>query len=524
MLTTTKLRSFLVALFLVLFATATIALAQARGTINGLRAVYITVKARAKPEGELKRQIEALDAELARAFELGRSGEIRRLYAKGTALLAGKQWNAEAEFAASLALRSERVFVDPAQPVSLRLEQIYAPAIELTALPTLRVSLYEAKLPPGARQAVVGDKLRDAGNYSHLSRDLIDEPFRFDLNLADVADGLLVIRAEALDGERSLGMANLMVDVRRGLYERLHKLEADWGRVKGSDTLKAEVLYPADYIRKVNYGQIAIGRFDASHEIALAEKMLAEAVAGKNPFAGRTGDFKRHYVFQEAGEIMPYRLYVPKGYKGERAYPLMIALHGNGGTEDTFFDGANYNGELPRLAEERGYIVVAPLGYRIDGFYGILSSSPGFLWQKKEESRKRELSEKDVLNVLELMKRDYRIDEQRIYLMGHSMGAAGTWYLGPRYPQIWAALGATAGGGVPETLQRIKHIPQFVVHGDADTTVSVERSRAMVAEMKRLGIEHRYIEVAGGEHNNIVAPNFRAMFDFFDSHRKVPVK
>ena len=518
MLTTTKLRSFLVALFLVLFATATIALAQARTTILGLRAVYITVKARAKPEGELKRQIEALDAELARAFELGRSGEIRRLYAKGTALLTGKQWNAEAEFAASLALRSERVFVDPAQPVSLRLEQIYAPAIELSALPTLRVSLYAAKLSPGAGQAVVGDKLRDAGNYSQVGRDLIDEPFRFDLNLADVADGLLVIRAEALDGERSLGMADLMVDVRRGLYERLRKLEADWGRVKGSDTLKAEVLYPADYIRKVNDGQIAIGRFDAAHEIALAEKMLTEAVAGKNPFAGRTGDFKRHYAFQEAGEIMPYRLYVPKGYKAERAYPLIINLHGIGGTED----GAFY-GELPRLAEERGYIMVAPLGYRRDGGYGNYSSQPG-AQLRMEERRKRELSEKDVLNVLELMKQAYRIDEQRIYLMGHSMGAGGTWYLGPRYPQIWAALGPIAGRGEPETLQRIRHIPQFVIHGDADPTNPVEFSRAMVAEMKRLGIEHRYIEVAGGEHGGIAIPYFRAIFDFFDSHRKAPVK
>jgi len=84
-----------VALFLVLFATATIAQAQARFTILGLRAVYVTAKARPKPEGELKRQIEALDAELATAFELGCSGEIRRLYAKGVALLTGKQWNAD---------------------------------------------------------------------------------------------------------------------------------------------------------------------------------------------------------------------------------------------------------------------------------------------------------------------------------------------------------------------------------------------------------------------------------------------
>jgi predicted peptidase len=511
-----KPHRLLVALVLLLLATATIAFAQARDTVNGLRSRYNTVKSRTKPEGELKRQIESLDAEIAKAYKLGRSGEIRRLYAKGFALMGGQAWTAELDFASSLALRSERVFVDAAQPVSLRLEQIYSPVIELTAPLTVSISLYEAKLPPGAG-VVVGNKLKDAETYTQVSRDLLDEPFRFDLNLADVADGLLVIRAEVMDGTRALGTANLMVDVRRGLNERLRKLESDWARVKGSDVVKAEVFYPADYIRKVNYGRIAIGRFDAASEITLAEKMLADALAGKDPFAERTGDLKRHYVFQEAGEIMPYRVYIPKAYKGERAYPLIVALHGNGGTEDSMFDG--YKGELPRLAEEKGYIVVAPLGYRVDGGY-----NSSLAQRTAEDNRKLELSGKDVMNVLELMKRDYRIDENRIYLMGHSMGASGTWGLGPRYPNIWAALGPIAGRGVPETLQRIKHIPQFVIHGDADPTVPVEFSRTMVAEMKRLGIEHRYIEVAGGDHGNIAAPNFRAMFEFFDSHRKAPGK
>ena len=69
-------------------------------------------------------------------------------------------------------------------------------------------------------------------------------------------------------------------------------------------------------------------------------------------------------------------------------------------------------------------------------------------------------------------------------------------------------------------LERIKHSPQSVGHGDNDPTVNVQGSRAMVAKAKELGIEVTYIEVPGGNHSNVVAPNFSAVFDFFDAHKK----
>jgi dipeptidyl aminopeptidase/acylaminoacyl peptidase len=66
----------------------------------------------------------------------------------------------------------------------------------------------------------------------------------------------------------------------------------------------------------------------------------------------------------------------------------------------------------------------------------------------------------------------------------------------------------------------MRQVPQLVVHGDADATVPVEGSRAMFAEMKRLGVEHRYVEVPGGTHMDVVEPNLTAAFDFFDAHRR----
>jgi predicted esterase len=485
--------------------------AQARDTVASLRTRYNTVKTQAKPQGDLKRKFDSIDAQTAKAAQLGRTGELRRLYAEGIALAAGREWNSELEFAASLALRTERVFLDPTKPVSFRLEQIYVPSLELAEPLSVRVTLH--KPGTGGAGNPVGEKLQDAGSFDGVSRDLIDNPLRFDVDFNSIPDGRSIVRAEVLEGSRSLGAATLGVEIHRGLDQRLLRLQSEVKQIRGYDALRGEVLYPVEYIRNVDRGRIAIGQFNFDKEIATAEEALASLKAAKDPFVGRTGDFKRHYEFTDAGEIMPCRLYVPTGYQADRPYPLIVMLHGNGGTENTFFDG--YQGQLQQLAQERGYIVVAPLGYRVDGGYGYNNGS-----RSAEERRKLELSEKDVLRVLDLVKQNYRIDGNRTYLAGHSMGGSGTWYMGPKYSEIWAALASFAAAATPETIPPLKTTPQLLVHGDADATVPVERSRTMDATLAKLGVEHRYIEVPGGTHGSIIGPNLKAMFDFFDKHTK----
>jgi len=192
----------------------------------------------------------------------------------------------------------------------------------------------------------------------------------------------------------------------------------------------------------------------------------------------------------------------------------VVALHGLGANEDSFFD--SYAGAPVKLAEQYGFLMVAPLGYRPDGFYG----SPTGGSTDAASRRRTELSEKDVLETVRLMRGQYNVAPSRIYLIGHSMGAIGTWYLGAKYPEMWAALGLFSGFGNPAEAVRMKGIPQIVVHGDADATVNVAGSRAMVAEMKRLGVEVVYVEVPGGSHTDVVVPNLPKVFEFLAAHRK----
>jgi predicted peptidase len=124
-------------------------------------------------------------------------------------------------------------------------------------------------------------------------------------------------------------------------------------------------------------------------------------------------------------------------------------------------------------------------------------------------------AEQDVLDVIAEVRRAYRVDPNRIYLMGHSMGAFGTWELAMRHPEMFAALGPISGGGDPQGMERIRHIPQYVVHGGNDKTVPVARSRAMVEAGKKLGTRIVYVEVPGGSHGDVAAPEFPHMLDFF---------
>lgn len=485
--------------------------AQAQTNITSLYVGYSSRKVTVNPTGELKARIDSVDRDLQVASRLGQSGQVRRLLAKGTTLLAGRTWSDTTDFATSLLLRTDHSLTDPATPLLVRLEQMYSPSLALTRALRARATL--TARAPGAAPSAAATVVKSFGVFDGVSRDLRESPFVMEFDLRDVADGRYVLAVEVLDSARALGTATLPVVVRKGLDETLRTLEG--AAAKAPAALRAELLFPVDRTRKINRGELEVRSWDAARDFAAADSVLTAVSKKRDPFAGRTGDMKRHYMLDSAREVMPYRLYVPKSYTASKAMPVIVALHGLGATEDSFFDA--YGRRLPQLAEQHGYIVLAPLGYRVDGGYGwgvaVAPTDP-------VSRRSAALSELDVLESLAQVRALYNVDSDRIYLMGHSLGAIGTWKMAAKFPTMWAAIGAFSGQGAPMTMPLMKHIPAFVVHGDNDPTVSVRGSRTMVEAMKANGVDHRYIEVPGGNHTNVVEPNLAAMVEFFSSRRR----
>jgi predicted peptidase len=129
-------------------------------------------------------------------------------------------------------------------------------------------------------------------------------------------------------------------------------------------------------------------------------------------------------------------------------------------------------------------------------------------------------AEQDVLDVIAEVRRDYKIDDSRIYMMGHSMGGFGTWSVAMDHPELFAGLGPISGGGNPASLEKIKSIPEYIVHGDDDKTVNVNQSRMMVEAGKKMGVPMTYVEIPGGSHVSVAEPQFAPMLDFFVKQSK----
>ena len=193
-------------LVLALIMSPSLALAQAQTSLASLRVGYSTRKATVKPQGELKAQIDAIDRELAEATRSGRTGEIRRLLAKGTTLLTGRAWTPELDFTTSLVIRTEAVVVDSERPWPIRVEQIYAPANVLERPLTAKVLLRQRPVAAASGQAAQpGAIVKDLGSFDGVARDLRDAPFEAELPVSGVADGPYQLTIDLADGERPLG-------------------------------------------------------------------------------------------------------------------------------------------------------------------------------------------------------------------------------------------------------------------------------------------------------------------------------
>ena len=137
-----------------------------------------------------------------------------------------------------------------------------------------------------------------------------------------------------------------------------------------------------------------------------------------------------------------------------------------------------------------------------------------------EQERTLELSEKDVINVLEIVLNEYPVDRSSMFLTGHSMGSGGTWYLGAKYAQYWAAIAPMSGPFVDESnypWDNIRKMPVFMTEGTG-ATPSLVGSKAMLAWMKERGFKIEYMEV-NADHGGMIPLVLPSVFNFFDRCR-----
>ena len=306
----------------------------------------------------------------------------------------------------------------------------------------------------------------------------------------------------------------------------------------------------------------------ASTQLQLAQQLTQQPGPGAPAATGQRGGRgavdprvqQRTYLFADTNEQLPYAVFVSSKVSKDKKNPLIVALHGLGGDQNTMM-----RANALQLAEDGGYIMVGPMGYNSGGWYGAPArfgtgggrgpgaprgangapptgapqgappagrgafppASTAGGKELTDPTKLHEASEKDVMNVLDMIRKEFNVDENRTYLMGHSMGGAGSIYLGVKYASIWAAVGAEAPATAPAgltpdnySLEPAKNIPMIIVQGDMDTLVPVAGTRLWIEKMKDMKMTYQYVEVPGGDHGSVLTTGAPDIFAFFAKHTK----
>ncbi len=523
-----KFRPIAHLLFVLLLALP--AYAQDAGQVLRTSVGFRTVKNTAQLDDATRQAVTELEKKAQAANAAQKYGEALKHYAHGMALMRKQEWTPRRAFETALQVKPDKLVFDPGDTARLRVTQMFALDEPFAGKLTLTLALAQARTQPGVTVSptvsptlsptpppVIKElkTLKDVA--ADFSKELLLEAvlpqagagnYQLLLTLTPTAglnDGAPIVKPSTIRIERDLnGKANQ-------LKARIAAVRTDLEQ-RNQDVNHHELLlalpradYAASMIDMVNDGKLPLDRVEWASEFANAHAMLDQIGKGLNPLKAKRGDI--HWAYNSAldNTVQPYRLFIPAKYDAKQKWPLIVVLHGMGGDENSFLNGYA-KGSIKDEAEKRGYLLVCPKGR------GSASMYQG-------------AAERDVLDVLKETRRQFNIDENRIYLMGHSMGGYGTWSVAVNNPDLFAALAPISGGGTPPVvagLKKIAHVPWLVTHGDKDPTVSVEESRKMVKAGKDLGIEIKYNEVPGGDHGSVAVPAFKEIFDWFDAHKRQP--
>src|SRR5678815_4809601 len=198
-------------------------------------------------------------------------------------------------------------------------------------------------------------------------------------------------------------------------------------------------------------------------------------------------------TYRNGRQTMPYRLFVPSNYDKSQSYPLVIWLHGGGSAGDDNLGQISLDNKLgthfwtrKENQDKHPAFVLAP-------------QSLGTWDSNADTQMSEELNL--VMDILAVVRKDYAIDSNRLYVAGQSNGGIGVFGLITKKPGLFAAAIPLCGAGNTNIASRAAKTAVWAFHGEKDDVIPAEHSRKMIAALKKAGGMPKYTEYKGIGHD-----------------------
>lgn len=253
------------------------------------------------------------------------------------------------------------------------------------------------------------------------------------------------------------------------------------------------------------YLGLIMSQLSAPNDGTPAKTPAAQATPAKSPLPQEVLDlFEARSVTYTGGdyqnEKFEYRLLKPAKIEQGKQYPLVLFLHGAGERGTDNVKQLLYLPQWivePANREKYPCFLIAPQCRESKRWAEVD-------WSKDVADPMPPLGDqmKVVLKIVDEVLASQPVDRRRLYLTGLSMGGYGSWDLGMRQPERFAAVAPVCGGGDETQAAKLKDVPVWAWHGDQDKAVPVERSRRMIEAIRKAGGSPKYTELPGVGHNS----------------------
>lgn len=232
--------------------------------------------------------------------------------------------------------------------------------------------------------------------------------------------------------------------------------------------------------------------------------LLALCLYSLGTWAQSFDAYEKHQYISTDGDTLNYRLLVPENIQSGKKYPLVLFLHGAGERGNDNELQLFHGGQMwlnPVVREEYPAFILVPQCPK-NGYWAYSRRPKSF----NPSEMPAEPDKASVFNALKQLIDTHmakpEVDKSRIYIMGLSMGAMGTFDMVIRHPELFAAAVPICGTVNPERLAATGDVKFRIYHGDKDPVVPVEGSRQAYRALKAAGKSVIYIEYPGVEHDS----------------------